>query len=71
MIDTMAPVALSIKDAARALGLGESYIWILVQSGALPSFKLGKRRLISSRALAEFVQQQEAEAAQPAAAVSR
>lgn len=39
-------VALSVPEAARAAGLSKDWVWKLVAAGAIPSKKLGKRRLI-------------------------
>jgi excisionase family DNA binding protein len=42
----MEPLALSIKDAAKALGVGRSSIYVMISNGRLESFKLGRRTLI-------------------------
>jgi excisionase family DNA binding protein len=45
----------SIRDAAARLAVGEREVWKLVGNGALPSLKLGRRRLIPSDALDAFI----------------
>ncbi|MBF6459841.1 excisionase family DNA-binding protein [Nocardia puris] len=45
----------SIPAACERLGIGRSYLYQLMESGALRSVKLGKRRLIPEDALAEFI----------------
>lgn len=62
----------SITDAARLLSLGESNIKKFIDSGDLRSFKIGARRLISLRALQEFIERSEKERyVDPPAEVSR
>ncbi len=40
------PIAVSPAEAARLAGISRSSLYKLLSSGDLPSFKLGKRRLI-------------------------
>jgi excisionase family DNA binding protein len=54
-------LAVSVPTAAKRLGVGTAFMWALIADGRVPSWRLGKRRLISSRALEEFVRQREAE----------
>jgi excisionase family DNA binding protein len=51
--------ALSIKSVADKLGVSERYIAALIASGTLPSFKLGRRRLVRETALLAFLEQRE------------
>jgi excisionase family DNA binding protein len=37
----------SVPDAAKRLGVSQSFIWAEIAAGCLPSYKIGKRRLIS------------------------
>ncbi len=55
----MEAIAVSINDAAKALGLGRTSIYAMITDGRLESFKLGRRRLVtvaSIRRLAESAQ---------------
>ena len=51
----MEPLLLSPKEAAKALGLSQSYVYELLASGTLPSITIGRTRRIPRRALEEFV----------------
>lgn len=42
----MEPLAVSINDASKALGLGRTSIYALIGDGRLEAFKLGRRTLI-------------------------
>jgi len=48
-------IALSIEEAAEMLGVGRTTVYQLVASGQLPSFHLGRRRLVSVAALESWV----------------
>lgn len=55
------PVALpkllcSPEEAAAALTLSRSQVWLLIQSGELPSCKVGRRRRLFVNGLAEYVE---------------
>lgn len=45
------PLAVSPADAARLLGIGRTRLYEELGSGAIPSFHLGRRRLIRIAAL--------------------
>ena len=51
----MNPVLLTVEDAARALALGRTKVYELVESGAMRSVKIGRSRRIPVQALGEFV----------------
>ena len=53
--------ALSIAEAAKALGIGLSKMAELIADGEIPSFKIGRRRLIRPLALEDWVRRREAE----------
>ena len=53
----------SISEAAFALGISRPKMYQLIQSGDIPSFQIGTRRLISRAGLAEWVQRQSGGAA--------
>ena len=43
--------ALTVEEAARFLGLGRTALYALLQAGAIPSAKIGGRRVIPRLAL--------------------
>lgn len=43
---TAEPETISVDEAARRAGLGRSTLYAAIGSGALPTIKLGKRRLV-------------------------
>ena len=45
----MQPLALSIKETAKALGLGRTSIYAMIADGRLEAFKVGRRRLVQIR----------------------
>jgi excisionase family DNA binding protein len=57
----MEPLLLTPKEAAKALGLSQSYIYELLASEALPSITIGRTRRIPRRALEDFVEARAAE----------
>jgi len=48
---------ISVAEAARRLSVSESYMWELVAKGAVPSGKIGGRRLVPVKALEDWVEQ--------------
>jgi len=44
----------SPAESAQQLGICKNHIYKYIDSGELPSFKLGQRRLINKEALDEF-----------------
>ena len=49
------PLAVSIPEAARLIGVGRSTIYKAMTKDGLPSVKLGKRRLIQVDALRRWI----------------
>lgn len=49
-------LTLSVNEAAQLLGLSPNHTWRLVQSGEIPSFRLGRRVLVPRKALVEMVE---------------
>ncbi|HEX7400167.1 MAG TPA: helix-turn-helix domain-containing protein [Candidatus Limnocylindrales bacterium] len=45
----------SVEEAAEACGVGRSLIYTEIASGRLRSLKVGRRRLVPSGAIAEFI----------------
>ena len=56
-------VALSVPQVAEALSIGVSQAWKLVNTGVLPSFRVGRRVLVSKASLEEWVARAERGAA--------
>ena len=64
MSDTVAPNAprlLTIEDAARALQIGRTQLYVEIKEGRLRTLKVGKRRCVSPDALAEWIKAREDE----------
>ena len=55
MKQTPAPITVGVADAAHMLGICERSVAYLIQSGRLPSQRLGRRRLIRVADLRELV----------------
>ena len=56
----MAQESYSLEDAASQLGISYPYLKNLIRDGEGPKvFRIGRRDLVSARALEEFVRQKE------------
>lgn len=51
----MEPLALSINDTARTLGLGRTSIYAMIADGRLEAFRLGRRRLVRMESVKRLV----------------
>lgn len=51
----MEPLALSVNDACRVLGLGRSKIYDLIAKGRLETLKIDKRTLIKTASIRALV----------------
>jgi len=51
----MEPLALSINDTAKALGLGRTSIYAMIANGQLDAFRLGRRRLVRMESIRRLV----------------
>ncbi len=49
------PLLLKVEDVAKALSVGRSEVYKLIQSCALPSIKIGRLRRVSSEELRAWV----------------
>ncbi|WP_037184652.1 excisionase family DNA-binding protein [Rhodococcoides fascians] len=58
---------LQTDQASSRLGISRSKLFGLIQSGELPSVKVGKRRLVSDSAIDQFIAKLEAEAGRQSA----
>lgn len=54
-------LAYSMPEAARALGIGVSTLYLLIARGEIQTFTIGRRRVVSARAIERFIQRREAE----------
>ena len=52
--------ALSVEEAAKYLGLSKSKTWVLVSSGQIPSWHIGRNRRVSVERLQQWIREQEA-----------
>lgn len=52
---------LSLREVKESLGIGDWMLYELLRTNAIRSVKIGKRRLISVRALEEYVMKLEGE----------
>lgn len=55
----METLAVSINDAAKALGLGRTSIYAMIGDGRLEAFKLGRRTLIKTVSIRRLVDELE------------
>lgn len=55
----MEPLAVSVNDAAKALGLGRTSIYVMIGDGRLEKFKLGRRTLIKTSSIRRLVDPQD------------
>ena len=51
----MEALAISINDAAKALGLGRTSIYAMIADGQLEAFKLGRRRLVTAASVRRLI----------------
>ena len=54
-MDAQYKIAVGLAEAAQRISVGTRYVQYLVQSGALPSVKIGRRRLIRVRDLERYL----------------
>ena len=51
----MEPLAVSINDTAKALGMGRTSIYVMIADGRLVAFKLGRRTLVKADSIRRLV----------------
>jgi excisionase family DNA binding protein len=49
------PITVTVQDARRLLGLGNTSIWKLISAGKLQTVRIGKRRLILYESIEELI----------------
>jgi excisionase family DNA binding protein len=47
----MEPVALSVNNTARVLGIGRTSVYALLKSGRLEAIKIGRRTLLTTASI--------------------
>lgn len=52
----MEPIAISINDTAKALGVGRSSVYTLIKSGGLDAIKIGRRTLLTTESIRRLAQ---------------
>ncbi|WDF73607.1 helix-turn-helix domain-containing protein [Novosphingobium sp. KACC 22771] len=52
----MEPLALSINETAKALGVGRSSVYGLIKSGGLVAIKIGRRTLLTTESIKKLAQ---------------
>ena len=50
------PIALSVEDAAGAIGVSERQIWRMIGGGEIETRKLGRRTLILYQSLKTYIE---------------
>ena len=63
--DSLQPIAVREREAARLLGISPKSVFNLTKAGVLPSIKLGGCRLYSVAALQRWIDEQARQGAQP------
>jgi excisionase family DNA binding protein len=53
------PLVLPVKDATAHLGIARSSLYELLNTGELPSIRIGRRRLVSREVITRFVSEQD------------
>jgi excisionase family DNA binding protein len=52
---TIAPVSYSVEDAAKALGIGRTFVFQLIKEGQLKAVKIGRRTLVPVKEVEAFL----------------
>lgn len=60
---TVLPVAHSVEEAAKALGIGRTFVFQLIKEGKLKAVKIGRRTLIPVKEEEAFIARQGMDAA--------
>lgn len=54
----MERIAVSINEAGRAIGIGRTKLYELINEGSLKTFKLGRRTLVTVASIHDLVARQ-------------
>jgi excisionase family DNA binding protein len=52
----MEPIATTIKDTAKALGVGKTSVYLLIRQGRLEKIKLGRRSLVTITSIRRLIE---------------
>lgn len=52
----MEPLAISINETAKTLGVGRSSVYALLKSGRLDAIKIGRRTLLTTESIKRLTQ---------------
>ena len=55
----MKPLALSISDTVKVLGVGRTSVYAMIKNGRLETFKLGRRTLVKTESIRLLVDAQD------------
>ena len=58
-MESTEPLAMDISAGAKAIGLGRTKFYELVNSGQVQTFKIGSRRLVTMRSLRSYLERLE------------
>ena len=61
--ESIDPLSVGIEDVPKLTALPRTLVYALVRDGALPSVKVGRRRLVRVKAIDQFLREQEGAAA--------
>jgi excisionase family DNA binding protein len=54
----MEPLAVSINDTVKVLGVGRTSVYAMIKDGRLEAFKLGRRTLVKAESIRRLVEAQ-------------
>ncbi len=52
----MEPIVISVKNASKALGLGRTSIYALINQGKLETIKIGRRTLVTVSSIRRLIE---------------
>lgn len=52
---TVVPLSYRVEEAAKALGIGRTFVFHLIKQGQLKAVKIGRRTLIPVREVEDFL----------------
>ncbi len=63
MAEANSKLSYTVEEALAATGMSRNSFYNVMNSGELMTFKVGKRRMVSARALQQYIEAKESEAA--------
>lgn len=58
------PLAVSVREACRLIGVGNTTLWALIKEGRLKTTRIGRRRLVLFASLEALISPHDGDAAQ-------